>query len=90
MKLTSDEVIKLVPHFYYRQDATYLTGEYIPKVYRWYSNRFGLGSAPQGQNNCISMSSREVQFRITKIRRVTVCDTINGRMIFDQRTIELK
>jgi len=89
-QLTSQDVVKLSPHFYYRQDTAYLTGDYIPSVYRWYSNGFGLGPEAQGQNNCFSMYSKETQFRITKVMRVTVCDTVNGQMIFVQRSIELK
>ncbi|HLF90291.1 MAG TPA: hypothetical protein VI451_15190 [Anaerolineales bacterium] len=89
-QVSSHDVVKLSPHLYYRQDTAYLTGDYIPSVFHWYTNGFGLGSDAHGQDNCISMYSKETQSRITKVMRVTVCDTVNKRMIFVQRTIELK
>jgi hypothetical protein len=89
-KLTSDEVIRLAPYLYFRQEKVYLTDDYIPYVVRWYANRFGLSPDRHGQSNCIAMFTKSVGMWITKVMRVTVCDTVSGRMIFDERTIQLK
>ena len=89
-ELTSNEVFKLLPNFYFQQEKVYLTQDYFPSVTRWYSNRFGLLPFWHGQSNCVELRMKTVQIVVTKVMNVTVCDTINGRMIFDQRSVQLK
>ena len=90
MQLSSHDVVKLSPHFYYRQETVFLTGDDFPSVQRWYSNGFGLGPEVQGQSNCNSMISTDTRSRITKVMTVTICDTANGRMIFVQRSVKME
>ncbi len=89
-KLTADQVFKLSPFIYYRQVNVYLTEDYIPFVSRWYANRFGMSPDAHGQNNCLALYTKSVGTMFTKVMQVKVCDTINGRMIFDERSIQLK
>ncbi len=88
--LNSDGVFKLAPFVYYRQAKVYVTDDYIPIVYRWYSNTFGMSADHTGQSNCLALYAKSIGIIFTKVMQVKVCDTINGRMIFDERSIQLK
>ncbi|GAB4578638.1 MAG: hypothetical protein Fur0022_13740 [Anaerolineales bacterium] len=89
-ELSTHDVLKVFPNFYYRQDASYKTGDDFPEVYNWYSNGFDLGPEAQAQSHCIHMYKAETTWGITRVMTVTLCDTPNGRMIFVQRSLRLE
>jgi hypothetical protein len=89
-QLTGIENFKLAPFLYFRQEKVYLTQDYMPDVHRWYANRFGMSYDNDGHPNCLSLYTKSIRFWITRVMQVTVCDTINGSMIYDQRSYQFR
>jgi hypothetical protein len=89
VELSSQEVVKVSPFVYYRNDRVYRTGDYFPEVQRWYANAFGLVPQTQGQSNCASISNSKTFFTLTRVMTVTICDSLSGRLIYTERSWRL-
>ncbi len=89
-EMTSQEAVSLVPKFYMRQVKVYLTQDHFPTVTRWYGNEFGLLPFWHGQDNCVQLRSKTTRILVITVMQVTICDTINGRMIHEERSVQIK
>ncbi len=88
-KITNHDVIRVFPNFFYRQDASFRSQDDFNSVFNWYSTGFHLGPEKTAQSGCSHMYNSEILYLVQRIISVTVCDTINGRMVFVQRTLSL-
>jgi hypothetical protein len=85
--LSSNARYLLSPSLVLRQSSSYRSNDSFPRVYNWYSQRYGLGPESRAQSACIIMERSSTRFWIVSEEvAVTVCGTPNGQMIFFYRS----
>ena len=89
--VSSHSIHAFSPELTVRTDSSYRTNDKFPAVYHWYSKRFALGPEAGAHSACIIMERTSNSLGIVERSvGVTVCDTVNGRLIFVQRTFAVR
>ena len=89
--VSSHSIHAFSPELTVRTDSSYRTNDKFPIVYHWYSHRFDLGPEAGAHSACIIMERTSKSLGIVERSvGVTLCDTVNGRLIFVQRTFAVR